>query len=134
MENGSQPHLDRNGIGKISAGAKVFLLHECPDDAKANKRKKAATKERLPANCLHVDGSCCAHAIHLVITDSIDEKNLIGDLVAIEFTAHVPNTFNCMLVAFRAWLHRDLELHEGAPPERFLQHTRHVLKYTLPVP
>ena len=67
----------------------------------------------------------------MVITDSIDEKNLIGDLVAIEFTAHVPNTFNRMVVAFRAWLHRDLELHEGAPPERFLQHTRHVLKYTL---
>ena len=74
LENGSQPHLYRNGIGKISAGAKVCLLRECPDDAKANKRKKAATKERLPANCLRVDGSCCAHALHLVITDSIDEE------------------------------------------------------------
>ena len=58
LENGSQPHLDRNGIGKISARANVFLLHECPNDAKANKRKQAATKGRLPANCLHVDGSC----------------------------------------------------------------------------
>ena len=53
LENGSQPHLDRNGIGKTSAGAKVFLLHECPDDAKAKKGKRRRQKKgSQPTACM----------------------------------------------------------------------------------
>jgi hypothetical protein len=127
----SNPVLDLESLAAIAERVKLVLISECPDGLPANGRKMKATHERLGSNILYVKGHCVGHVGHLIIEDGMSEKEVIGDMHAIQYIAHIPSTFNRMVATARRFILEHLELHSGPPPIEYAQHTSAVLRHTI---
>eukprot|EP00959_Pyramimonas_sp_CCMP1952_P155498 3253054-Pyramimonas_sp.AAC.1 len=100
FEKGCAP-FDLQRIIEIGRKIKLLIVHEIPDSAGANAKKKKFYSKQLPGNCLY-DGyrGCAAHKVHNIAKNATNEEQLIGDVHAISVIEGKPG--------HRSALHRKL--------------------------
>ena len=85
----------------------------------------------LPSNCLYVSGlGCTVHRIHRIISATIDEERIIGDIHAIALVASVPRYRSTMLDKLFIIVDEDLEVLDAGCPE-WAEHADAVIEVTL---
>lgn len=103
------PHLNLNAMEVLYEKVPYILQLEVPDNASANRRKKAATWRQLPANCFFVDNNCGAHSIHIISEHR--HKRAIGDIQACFVTCNHYNHSQKLLCELKEIITDDI--HRG---------------------
>ena len=100
---GSAPGLDLEGILELLRWKRFVLLYDCPDNGSPMKRRQAFIRKSLSGEpgAFVSTSNCAAHSVHRCIVQSLDEKQLLGDIHAVAFI--------CSQQGYREMLHRALK-------------------------
>ena len=123
--------LSLDGLARISAKVKLFVVSEVPDNVSANVRRKAYVASKLPMNCLYgCSMGCCAHRAHRIVSNSVDEAHIIGDIHAVSMICGVPRYRCTMLQLLHKMVDDELEVLDFQN-ERWAVHAESVVQHTL---
>ena len=112
---------------------RLCLLHDCPDNASAMKRRQAKLEkdlQDLPGALVHTMG-CCAHKVHRIVVTSTDEPKFLGDVYAVAFSASIPGHRSTIHRALWDWIDTTLQISHVPPDPAWQVHKRAILSHTL---
>ena len=98
------PKMSAGSIQERATQVRFGIVAEIADAAGPNTRKQLETFRLLPNNILGFRGVCASHRIHLVVVSTTKEKEVIGDVHAVVFSAGLTSHHEMLLRAYREWL------------------------------
>jgi len=120
------------GIKQYLEKKRFCLLHDCPDNASAMKRRQAKLIKELsgtPGAFVNTMG-CCAHKVHRVAVTSTEEEKFLGDIHAVAFSASLPGHCNTLQQALLAWVDT-VEISHVPPDPAWEVQKRAIISHTL---
>ena len=112
----------------------VLLLHDAPDNCKANKRLKRAISTKLASspNILYPDSTGCeGHIIHNIITQTMKEDEVVGHIHAYQSVVAVQARREALQKAAHEIIKDEIDHQSGVAPAEDVEHLEDVINATL---
>lgn len=129
--------INFNALFQIARSVPAIMVFECCDHCKANKRKVKRCADLVaaadaPGNLYYKSSSCGSHDCHTIISEYNHEAQIIGDIHAVEYIAHLPSLYNMIVAGVHRFLLNNLVIHEDIePPDDYRRHTAAILDMSL---
>ena len=129
--------INFNALFQIARSVPAIMVFECCDHCKANKRKVKRCADLVaaadaPGNLYYESSSCGSHDCHTIISEYNHEAQIIGDIHAVEYIAHLPSLYNMIVAGVHRFLLNNLVIHEDIePPDDYRRHTAAILDMSL---
>ena len=123
-------------LPELARMCRLLAFCEVVDSCKVNVRKQRKAMKvfatELPGNCVYLHGPCRSHICHIILSDGAAEKDVIGDIYALEYVSQVPHIQTKIIMGARRWLRRRLKLYWGvSPPQQGLSQFDRIIQHTL---
>jgi len=129
--------INFNALFQIARSVPAIMVFECCDHCKANKRKVRRCADLVaaadaPGNLYYKSSSCGSHDCHTIISEYNCEAQIIGDIYAVEYIAHLPSLYNKIVAGAHRFLLGNLVIIEDIePPDAYRRHTAAILDMSL---
>jgi hypothetical protein len=124
------PDLSLPKLGELSQSVQFVLVNEVPDHAAANWRNIAYAASKMGPKVLFVPVGCGSHRIHRIISVTLKEDDLVGNIFAVQLVAQIPSHYARLVRVLRDLVEDELLVFPGHPDESWAQHSKAIVDHT----